>query len=229
MRLSRRLIRCAYDPEPIGCGLQRPRPGQHPQVRRSGTRLALTVNPSTQRSGSIRPLLRPDLVCVGTCRLKWKRKLCRNCVRSPRNHRQTPTFTGSHQEAFCGGKSLNRLREEMFQYHSMSVAEIAFQACLIDRSSISPSVESTTYGHSQPTILCDCDKSSKSDALTFAAIKYTVMNAGLHSAISRPRWRASPRRHAESAPATSSVPPLPLRPDHPRSCARLTLIALISR
>jgi hypothetical protein len=79
------------------------------------------------------------------------------------------------------------------------LASFAFQACLIDRSSISPSVESATYGHWQPTILCDCDKSSKSDALTFAAIKYTVMNARLHSAICRPRWSASRRRHAESS------------------------------
>jgi hypothetical protein len=114
-------------------------------------------------------------------------------------------------------------------YYSVSVARIASQACLIDRSSISPSVESTTTVTRNPRFFCDCDKSSKSDALTFAAIKHTVMNAGLHSAISRPRWRASPRRHAESASATSSVSPLPLRPDHPRSCARVTLIALISR
>jgi hypothetical protein len=34
---------------------------------------------------------------------------------------------GSHQEAFCGGKSLNRLREEMFPYHSMQLAGIVFQ------------------------------------------------------------------------------------------------------
>ena len=65
-------------------------------------------------------------------------ELCRNCVRSPRKHPQTPTFTGSHQEAFCGGKSLNRLREQPSAYYLVSVARIAFQACLIDRSSISP-------------------------------------------------------------------------------------------
>ena len=34
----------ADDPEPIGCGLQRPPARKHPQVRRSGTRLALTAN-----------------------------------------------------------------------------------------------------------------------------------------------------------------------------------------
>jgi hypothetical protein len=56
-------------------------------------------------------------------------ELCRNCVRSPRNRRQTRTFTGSHRDAFCGGRSLNRLREEVFQYHSVSVARVAFQAC----------------------------------------------------------------------------------------------------
>jgi alkanesulfonate monooxygenase SsuD/methylene tetrahydromethanopterin reductase-like flavin-dependent oxidoreductase (luciferase family) len=33
-----------HDPEPVGCGLQRPRARKHPQVRRSGTRLALTAN-----------------------------------------------------------------------------------------------------------------------------------------------------------------------------------------
>jgi hypothetical protein len=30
------------------------------------------------------------------------------------------------------------LREGVFRYHSMSVAGFVFQACLIDRSSISP-------------------------------------------------------------------------------------------
>ena len=69
---------------------------------------------------------------------KCRSELCRNCVRSPRNRRQTPTFTGSHREAFCGGKSLNRLREELFQYHSVSVAGIVFQACSFNHSDISP-------------------------------------------------------------------------------------------
>jgi hypothetical protein len=79
-------------------------------------------------------------VCAGTCRLKWKRKLCRNCVRSPRNHRQTPTFTSSHRGAFFGVKCLIGLREGVFQYHSMSVAEIAFQVCSFDHSDISPTL-----------------------------------------------------------------------------------------
>ena len=68
----------------------------------------------------------------------WSAELCRNCVRSPRNRRQTATFTGSHREAFCGGKSLNPLREEMFPYRSVSVAGFVFQACSIDHSDISP-------------------------------------------------------------------------------------------
>src|SRR5437762_14135786 len=69
---------------------------------------------------------------------KCRSELCRNCVRSPRKYPQTPTFTGSHQEAFCGGKSLNRLREEMFRYRSMRLAGIVFQACSINHSDISP-------------------------------------------------------------------------------------------
>jgi hypothetical protein len=48
----------------------------------------------------------------------------------------------------------------------------AFQACLIDRSSISP---------------------SKSDALTFAAIEYSVRNAGLLSALLSSAMEASCR------------------------------------
>ena len=53
-------------------------------------------------------------------------------------HPQTPTFTGSHQEAFRGGKSLNRLRQEMLRYHSMQLTGIVFQACSFNHSDISP-------------------------------------------------------------------------------------------
>ena len=67
-----------------------------------------------------------------------KSELCRNCVRWARNRRRIPTFTGSHREAFCGGKSLNRLREEVFQYRSVILATIAFQACSFNHSDISP-------------------------------------------------------------------------------------------
>jgi hypothetical protein len=58
---------------------------------------------------------------------KYARKccseLCRHCVRSPRKHAHTSRFTGSHREGFCGGKSLNLLREQVFRYHSVSVPE----------------------------------------------------------------------------------------------------------
>jgi hypothetical protein len=33
---------------------------------------------------------------------------------------------------------LGRLREEVFQYHSVSLAEVAFQACSFNHSDISP-------------------------------------------------------------------------------------------
>ena len=44
----------------------------------------------------------------------------------------------SHQEAFSSGNLLNRLREEVCPYHSVQLAGIAFQACSIDHSDISP-------------------------------------------------------------------------------------------
>jgi hypothetical protein len=77
---------------------------------------------------------------------KSRSELCRNCVRSPRNQPQPPTFTGSHQEAFCGGKSLNRLCEEMFRCCSMQLAGVVFQACSFNHSDISPSLESFASG-----------------------------------------------------------------------------------
>jgi hypothetical protein len=76
--------------------------------------------------------------CITAYAKKCRSELCRNCVRSPRKYPRAPTFTGSHQEAFCGGKSLNRLREEMFRYHSMELAGIVFQACSFNHSDISP-------------------------------------------------------------------------------------------
>src|SRR5258708_31881323 len=57
---------------------------------------------------------------------KCRSELCRNCVTSPRKHPQTPTFTGSHQEAFCGGKSLRRLPAGKVLYHSMRPPRTAF-------------------------------------------------------------------------------------------------------
>jgi hypothetical protein len=90
---------------------------------------------------------------------KCRSELCRNCVRSPRNRRQAPSFTGSHRDASCSGKSLKGLRQEVFRYHSVQLAEFVFQACLIDRSSISPfrinNLRSPDDQHSG-----NCDKSS---------------------------------------------------------------------
>ena len=77
---------------------------------------------------------------------KCRSKLCRNCVRWGSKPRRTPTFTASHQAAWTGRNLLNRLPEEVFRSCSMSVAGIVFQACLIDRSSISPYFKSTTCG-----------------------------------------------------------------------------------
>jgi hypothetical protein len=54
-------------------------------------------------------------------------------------------FTGSHREAFCGGKSLNQLREELIQYLSVSVGGFDLQACSFNHSDISPLLESMGY------------------------------------------------------------------------------------
>ena len=102
-------------------------------------------SPRTHRSSS-RRRSRSVPTTIKQYEKKWQSELCRNCVRSPRKHPQTPTFTGSHQEAFCGGKSLNRLCEEMFRCCSMQLAGIVFQACSIDHADISPLLESTVCG-----------------------------------------------------------------------------------
>ena len=96
-----------------------------------------SINHSRHEGESLQPERRV-LTNITEYDSKCRSELCRNCVRSPRNYRQTPTLTGLHQEASCGGKSLNRLREEMFRYDSVRLAGIAFQACSIDHSDISP-------------------------------------------------------------------------------------------
>lgn len=75
---------------------------------------------------------------------KCRSELCRNCVGSPRNRWPIPTFTGSHREVLGGGKSLNRLREEVFRYYWVQLAGFVFQACSFNHSDISPSLKSTT-------------------------------------------------------------------------------------
>jgi hypothetical protein len=44
------------------------------------------------------------------------------------------TFTGSHREAFCGGKSLNRLREGVLQYFSVSLAGSLSKRCTFNQT-----------------------------------------------------------------------------------------------
>jgi hypothetical protein len=111
---------------------------KHPQPRL----LTIGAGKGFRRPSSTKRLLRSSSRHVPTSITAYTRKcrseLCRNCVRSPRKHPQTPTFTGSHQEAFCGGKSLNRLRVEMFWYDSIRLAGIVFQASAFNHSAISP-------------------------------------------------------------------------------------------
>ena len=94
-------------------------------------------------------------------------ELCRNRVRSPRNGQQIRTFKGSDREAFCSGKSLNRLRVEVFRYHSGSVAGFDFQACSFNHSDISPYLESTS---------CELPQT----AVTFTRDSLTGFEAVLH-------------------------------------------------
>jgi hypothetical protein len=74
------------------------------------------------------------------------RGLCQNCVRYPLNSGRTPRVTGTR-------RSRSLLREVVDQKcvggvccASARVKRSDFQACLIDRSSISPSLESYTCG-----------------------------------------------------------------------------------
>ena len=52
--------------------------------------------------------------------------------------RQTPSLTGKHRETSFGRQVVEAIGEEVLRYVSTSVERLAFQACLIDRSSISP-------------------------------------------------------------------------------------------
>jgi NAD(P)-dependent dehydrogenase (short-subunit alcohol dehydrogenase family) len=64
--------------------------------------------------------MRRVLANAGEYAENYRLELCRNCERSPQNRRQTPPFRGSYQEAFRGGKSLNRLRKGLLRYYSLS-------------------------------------------------------------------------------------------------------------
>ena len=73
---------------------------------------------------------------IASHRAKCLRRLCKNCVRWVRNWRRIRTSTESHGGASWGGKSLNRIRYEVFQCRSVSVARFAFQACSFNHSDI---------------------------------------------------------------------------------------------
>ena len=65
--------------------------------------------------------------------------------------RQTPSLTGRHGERPPGGQVVETTAENVIRYVSTLLQRSAFQACLIDRSSISPSLESSTYGNRDRT------------------------------------------------------------------------------
>ena len=114
---------------------------------------------------------------ITTYARKCRSELCRNCVRSPRNGGQIPAFTGSHREAFCGGKSLNRLRKGVFRYHSVSVAGFVFQACSFNHSDISPHLwNQRVAGDLKQSIAKRCFKSCCS-AMRFG---FSGLRAGLN-------------------------------------------------
>ena len=66
------------------------------------------------------------------------------CRTSVRDRLQIPANAESHRATRQGANSLHRLRDEVCRCCSAGLATIAFQACLIDRSS-SLRLESTIY------------------------------------------------------------------------------------
>jgi hypothetical protein len=72
------------------------------------------------------------------CADKSKRRLCRNCVTSVRDRLQMPANAESHRATRQDANSLHRLRGEVFRCCSVDLTRIAFQACSIDHSDISP-------------------------------------------------------------------------------------------
>jgi hypothetical protein len=123
----------------------------------------------------------------------------------------------------------NRLRKEMFRYHSVCVARIAFQACSFNHSDISPSLESTIYGHSPVRIVSDCDKSSTGDGLR--SLNQVYLSRTRAGRISRGRerpsvatWRLSGVRveksRLESPPRDCRRRVRRLRPSAGLSCAK---------
>ena len=162
--------------------------------RFSGRRPIADARGTVRTQKSFRAVRTNTTTYAGKCRSE----LCRNCVTSPRNYPQTSTFTGSHQEAFCGGKSLNRLREEAFRCHSVSVAGVVFQACSFNHSDISPSLESTT-----------CERSVR-DYRTRRSVPLPFLHG-----VSFQRFTGHERAHRPGAVSDHSAVPKSGNPDHP--------------
>jgi hypothetical protein len=72
------------------------------------------------------------------------RCLRRTTPRTERSVQKRPPWASMLKEQPRPVRLLNRLREEMFLYHSMRPPE-SIQACLIDRSSISSHLELTRF------------------------------------------------------------------------------------
>lgn len=100
---------------------------------------------------------------------------------------------------------MNRLCEEVSEYYSVSVARVAFQACLTDRSSISPF--RINHLQSQPNSEnANCDR-PLNRAITYgrarsakAAIKYKRYTA---AGTFDPAVTRSPSTHSRQSPTYS--------------------------
>jgi hypothetical protein len=107
---------------------------------------ALAIMTSTAR----RDERRRDVVAKRTLssyRRTWRRtptSKAENCVRQVSDRREIRRLTASHRGACCRRKSLNRMRDEVFCCRLVALARFAFQACSLNHSDISPSLESTT-------------------------------------------------------------------------------------
>jgi hypothetical protein len=100
-------------------------------------------------------------------------ELCRNCVRSPRNHRQIPLFTGLHREGLCGGKSFESIARRSV---SVSLGErwrSRFPSVLLQPlGHLSVSFESYTYRPPVWGSIANCDTSSNlSQSLTVTPLR----------------------------------------------------------
>jgi hypothetical protein len=120
-----------------------------------GRRTSASVQVAHRRGSPIGRLV------VGTC--------APNCALTLDYSRQTPSLMRRHRETCFGSQIVAAVEEMVVRYASTSIQRLAFQACLIGRSSISPYSESTTYSQSARCDFRDCDKSSKSDVVSPAA------------------------------------------------------------